>query len=268
MTTLYVSPERVYELSLPPALLFATTDEVPTPLLPGVISDVAKTAGGGTASLELTGNPCGTFSVVVQCMSGGEINSLGVVNPGSLPSFRLSVDAGTTWNRTRTVSADDDRAFIDYISGLVGPSTGGPIGLRLVAQPGTYVAGDTFTATTLPSPDLVALIPAECDYADGFLVGSWGDTLPLTAWGADLEQAVCDRVRWRMICKAGLASRDDMSRYHPDQVGATRFYQRAQSGEFANHPAYLPSLKRGTGTARTSFPMMVPARDPLGGMLI
>lgn len=40
MTTLYVSPERVYELSLPPALLFATTDEVPTPLLPGVISDV------------------------------------------------------------------------------------------------------------------------------------------------------------------------------------------------------------------------------------
>lgn len=268
MTTLYVTPERVYLLALPPALLFSTSDDIPTPLLSGIISDVTKTAGAGTASLDFTGNPCGTFTVVAECMTGGVINQLGVTNPGALPSFRLSVDAGITWNKTRSVSSDDDRAYIDYVQGLVGPSQGAPIGLRLVAQTGTYVAGDKFTATTLPSPDLVALIPPQCDYADGFAVGSWGDTLPLTEWGEDLEQAVADHVRWRMICKAGLQSREDMAKYHPDAVGATRFYQRLQSGEFAGHPAYKPSLKRGTGTSRTSFPLLVPAKDPLAGMLI
>lgn len=268
MTTLYVTPERVYELSLPPALLFATSDEVPTPLLPGIIADIVKTAGTGTAGMDLTGNPTGTFSVVIECVGAGQINELGQVNPSTLPSFRLSVDGGVSWNRARKVSADDDRAYIDYISGIVAPAKGGPIGLRLVAQPGLYAVGDRWTTTTLPSPDLVALIPPQCDFADGYLVGSWGDTLPLTAWGEDLEQAVSDYVRWRMICKAGLSSRKDMELYHPEKVGAYKFYQRAQSGEFANHPAYIPSLKRGTGTPNTSFPLMVPAFDPLKGMLI
>lgn len=267
MTTLYVTPEKVYRLSLPPALLFEVDDEAPTPLLPGIISDVVRTVGSG-ALLALEGNPMGTFSVVVQCTSAGEINELGQVNPGALPAFKLSTDGGVSFGRSRTVSAQDDRAYIDFISGIVGPSLGGPIGLRVVGLPGLYSVGDTFTATTLPSSDLVSLIRPECDFADGFLVGSWGDTLPLTEWGEDLEQTVSDRVRWRAICKAGLASREDMKIYHPDVTGATKWYQRAQSGEFTNHPAYKPSLKRGTGTDRTSFPLMVPAFDPLKGMLI
>lgn len=270
MTTLYVTPEIAYRLSLPPALLFTTAEDVPTPLMPGIISDVTQSvgAGAGKAFLALEGNPMGTFSVSVVCTSAGEINELGQVNPGALPAFKLSVDGGVSYGRARTVSAQDDRAYIDVVSGIVGPSEGGPIGLRIVALPGVYAVGDTFTATTLPSPDLPPLIKAECDYADGFLVGSWGDTLPLTAWGDDLMQTVSDRVRWRMICKAGLASREDMKLYHPDVVGATKWYMRAQNGEFANHPAYVPSLKRGTGTDRTSFPLMVPAFDPLKGMLI
>lgn len=267
MTTLYVTPEKVYSLALPPALLFTTEHDVPTPLLSGIFSDVTQTVGSG-ASLGLEGNPMGTFSLVVVCTSGGEINELGQVNPGALPAFKLSCDGGVTFNRSRTVSAQDDRAYIDMISGLVSPGVGGPIGVRIVGLPGTYSVGDTYTATTLPSPDLVSLIAPECDYADGFLVGSWGDTLPLTAWGEDLEQTVAERVRWKMICKAGLASRKDMELYHPDKTGATKWYARAQSGEFANHPAYVPSLKRGTGTAERNFPLMVPAFDPLAGMLI
>jgi len=268
VTTLYVSPDKVYRLSLPPALLFSTEDDVPTPLLPGIISDVTRTVGSG-AQLALEGNPMGTFSVVVSCTTAGEINEYGQVNPSAgLPAFKLSCDGGVSFGRSRVVSAQDDRAFIDVISGIVGPQLGGPIGLRIVALPGPYSVGDTFVATTLPSPDLVSLIRPECDYADGFLVGSWGDTLPLTAWGEDLEQTISDRVRWRAICKAGLASREDMKLYHPDVTGATKWYMRAQSGEFANHPAYVPSLKRGTGTDRTSFPLMVPAFDPLKGMLI
>ena len=154
MTTLYVTPERVYELALPPALLFSTSDEVPTPLLPGIIGDIVKTAGTGTAGMDLTGNPMGTFSVVIECTVAGQINELGIVNPGALPSFKLSVDGGTSWNKARKVSADDDRAYIDYISGIVSPAKGGPIGLRLVAQPGLYAVGDRWTTTTLPSPDL------------------------------------------------------------------------------------------------------------------
>lgn len=270
MTTLYITPERFYALAMPPALLFSTEDDVPTPLLPGIISDVTQTvgAGAGKAGLDLAGNPMGTFSVVVVCTAAGQINQLGVVNPGTLPAFKLSVDGGVTFNRSRTVTDNDDRAFIDVISGLVGPGVGAAIGLRIIALPGNYAVGDTFTASTLPSPDLVSLIPPECDYADGFLVGSWGATLPLTAWGEDLEQTVADRVRWKAICKAGLATREDMEKYHPDKTGATKWYMRAQSGEFANHPAYIPSLKRGTGTPERNFPLMVPAPDPLAGMAI
>lgn len=273
MTTLYVRPETVYSLSLPPALLFqANNTDVPSPLLPGSFSDCVRTAGSGTAPPpDLEGNPMGTFSLVIICTTAGQCNQIGVVNPGELPAFKLSVDGAVTFGRSRTVSNDDGRAFIDYVSGPVSGGSspvGGAIGIRLYAQPGLYAVGDRFEATTTPSPDLVALIPPECDYADGFLVGSWGDTLPLTAWGGDLEQTVSDRVRWRMICKAGLQSSDAMEQYHPNKVGATKWYQRAQAGEFTNHPAYRPSLKRGTGSPRTSFPQMVPGKDPLAGMLI
>ncbi len=273
MTTLYITPEKVYALSLPPALLFQTDSlTVPSPLLPGSFSDCVRTAGSGTAPPpDLEGNPMGTFSLVIVCTVAGQCNQLGTVNPGVLPAFKLSVDGAVTFGRSRTISADDGRAFIDYVSGPVSGGAspvGGAIGIRLYAQPGLYAVGDTFTASTTPSPDLTSLIPPECDYADGFLVGSWGDTLPLLAWGGDLEQTVSDRVRWRMICKAGLGSSKDMEVYHPDKTGATKWYQRAQSGEFANHPAYRPSLKRGTGSPKTSFPQMVPAKDPLSGMWI
>jgi len=270
VTTLYISPERFYALATPPALLFSTEDDVPTPLLPGSISDIVQTvgAGAGKALIGLAGNPMGTFSVVVVCTAGGQINELGVVNLGSLPAFKLSVNAGVTFGRSRTVSVNDDRAYIDVISGPVSATSGGAIGLRIIALPGIFAVGDTFAATTAPSPDLVSLIPPMCDFVDGYLVGSWGATLPLTAWGEDLEQTVADLVRWRAIQKAGLASREDMERYHPDKTGATKWLMRAQSGEFANHPAYIPSLKRGTGTPDRNFPLMVPPFDPLSGMLI
>lgn len=267
MTTLYISPEKFYALAMPPGLLFSTDPEVPTPLLPGSISDVTQTVGNG-AIIDLAGNPFGTFDVKVVCTTGGRINELNEINPSAqLPAFKLAVD-GVTFGRSRTVSVNDDRAYIDVISGPVSPTAGGAIGLRIIALPGLFTIGDTFTATTTPSPDLVSLIPPECDYADGFLVGSWGADLPLTAWGEDLEQTIADRVRWRAIQKAGLSSREDMERYHPDKTGATKWYMRAQSGEFANHPAYIPSLKRGTGTPDRNFPLMVPAFDPLSGMLI
>lgn len=269
MTTLYITPEKFYALAMPPGILFSTDADVPTPFLPGSISDVTQTVGAGVgkATIDLEGNPFGTFNVKVVCTTGGRINEQSVVNPGGLPTFKLAVD-GVTFGRSRTVSANDDRAYIDVISGPVSSTAGGAIGLRIIALPGLFTVGDTFVATTTPSPDLVSLIPPECDYADGFLVGSWGADLPLTAWGEDLEQTVADRVRWRAIQKAGLASREDMERYHPDKTGATKWYMRAQSGEFANHPAYTPSLKRGTGTPDRNFPLMVPSPDPLAGMLI
>jgi hypothetical protein len=152
VTTLYISPERFYALATPPALLFSTEDDVPTPLLSGSISDIVQTvgAGAGKALIDLAGNPMGTFSVVVVCTAGGQINELGVVNPGSLPAFKLSVNAGVTFGRSRTVSVNDDRAYIDVISGPVSATAGGAIGLRIIALPGIFAVGDTFTATTAP----------------------------------------------------------------------------------------------------------------------
>lgn len=273
MTTLYITPEKVYALSLPPALLFQTDSlTVPSPLLPGSFSDCIRTAGSGTAPPpDLEGNPMGTFSLVIVCTVAGQCNQLGTVNPGVLPAFKLSVDGAITFGRSRTISADDGRAFIDYVSGPVSGGAspvGGAIGIRLYAQPGPYAVGDTFTASTTPSPDLVSLIPGECDHADEYIVGSFGDTLPLLTWGVDLERAVAKGVRWEMVCKAGLAGSKDMQDMHPDKCGVTSFYKRMQAGEFTNHPAYTPSIKRGTGSPRTSFPQMVPAKDPLSGMWI
>jgi hypothetical protein len=269
MTTLYITPEKFFLLAAVPSLLFANTSDVPTPLLPGYISEATRTVGTG-ATLQFTGNPFGTFALSAVCSRAGRANVLGEVNPSDLPWFRLSVDGGANYGREYQLSADDDKGAINFQSGPVSADADGPIGVRLVADSGgaLFSVGDTFTATTRPPPDVKALIPKACAYADGFLVGSWGDTLPLIAWGEDLEQVIADIVRWRMVCKAGVSGREDMEKYHPDKIGVTAWLRRAQSGEFANHPDYVPSLKRGTGSASTSFPLMVPAVDPMAGMLI
>ena len=53
------------------------------------------------------------------------------------------------------------RSRIDYISGVVSPAKGGPIGLRLVAQPGLYAVGRQMDRPQPYHPgDLVALYPS------------------------------------------------------------------------------------------------------------
>lgn len=269
MGTIYISAETAYSLAMPPALLFSTSADVPTPLMPGVFTDCTRIAGSGTAPPPfLEGNPFGTFAGRIQCTVAGYPNVLGEVNPGALPWFRLSCDAGVTYGRSRELGPEDSRGRIDWLAGPISATTDGAIGVSMLGRPGLYAADDVFSFTTRPSPDLVALIPRVCAFVDTYLVGSWGDTLPLTAWAPDLEQVVADLLRWRMVCKAGLASREDMKVYSPEMTGVREWLKRAQSGEFANAPGYVPSIKRGTGTPNTSFPLMVPGVDPLAGMLI
>lgn len=263
MGTRYITAARQRELAESPALVFSTSDDVPKPLAPGYASPLVRVAGVGTAPPpELLGSPCGTFLVRVRCAEGGRRNEVGVVNPDGLPSFELSPDGGLSWDRPRRVSCGDEGdAHVDYAT-VSTPLATVALGLRLSVGPGLYVAGDEFAGSTRPSPDVEALIAVESDHADGYLVGSFGTLLPLTAWGEELEYAVAVGVRWRMIQKAGVA--EQLKAYEPDG----EFYRRCARGDLTNHPSYRPSLARGTGNAQANFPLVRAPRDPMRGMKI
>ena len=95
------------------------------------------------------------------------------MNPGGLPAFKLAVD-GVTFRRSRTVSANDDRAYIDVISGPVVRRRAVRSGSASLLCRGCLLpSAIPFVATTTPQPRSGFADSARCDYADGFLVGSW-----------------------------------------------------------------------------------------------
>ena len=112
MTTLYITLKKFYALAMPPGILFSTDADVPTPFLPGSISDVTQTVGAGVgkATIDL-GQPIRHLQREVVCTTGGRINEQGV-NPGGLPAFKLAL-MGSRLGAPRTVSANDDRAYIE-----------------------------------------------------------------------------------------------------------------------------------------------------------
>ena len=238
-----MQPEDFWVHAAPPSLLFGDADQGIQGIDPGTISAVTRTATG-SGSVEVDGIPRGTFNVRVRCSDPGEINSSDDVNPGTLPTFEISLDGGLTYSAPIRVSAHRDEAIIEH----------GRSGLRLHFRNGatapSFVSGDLDVFTTLPSADIIAGIPVVCAFMDKYLVGSFD--LPLLSYPPDFTAHACDLLRWRLLKKIGVASRQDMLVYKPDEV--MDWLEQARGGSFAK-PAALAIVETPPGT---SFPLFVP----------
>lgn len=256
MGVLYMTPEDFWIHSAPPSLLFGDALQGIQGIDGGSVSDIAVTQTG-SGSMAASGIPRGTFSVRVLCHRGGEINSSDVANPGTaLPQFRVSLDLGVTYSHPITVSDNRDLAIIKWAAaGLVFEFQNGS------AAP-SFVAGDRFDLTTLPSADIVAGIPVVCAFMDKYLAGSFD--LPLTAYPPDFTAHSCDLLRWRLLRKIGVTDREDIQSYRPDEVMA--WLKEAREGKFIKPVVSLGIEETGGGTSvQTIVP--VPGVNPLCGEL-
>lgn len=246
--TLYMVPEDFWIHAAPPSLLFGDADQGIQGIDPGSISAVTRTATG-SGSVSVSGIPRGAFSVRVRCAVAGEINTSNIVNAGTLPAFEISRDGGATYSAPIRVSAHRDEAIIEYA----------PLGLRFHFVNGaapSFLVNDAWSCTTLPSADIVAGIPVVSAFMDKYLAGSFD--LPLTAYPPDFTAHAADLLRWRLLRKIGVAHRQDMQAYKPEEVMA--WLEQARGGSFAKEKA-LDIVEQPPGT---SFPMLVPpAPDPL-----
>lgn len=254
--TLYMAPEDFWIHSAPPSLLFGDANQGIQGIDPGTISDITATQTG-TGSMAVSGIPRGAFSVRVLCAVGGEINSSDVANPGLvLPSFRISKDLGVTYSHPISVSDNRDLALILWAA----------LGLRFEFRNGSaspsFVAGDHFDLTTLPSADIIAGIPVVSAFMDKYLVGSFD--LPLTAYPPDFTAHASDLLRWRMLKKIGVTDREDMKSYRPTEVMA--WLEQARKGDFIKPLVSLGISETGAGTSvqrHIPIPQRSPLRDEL-----
>lgn len=139
----FCSTADVWELGLPQKTLFGDENM----WRPGVVAEAIRVAGTGTGVADASGNAHDFLAVRVRCVSAGEVNRAGVVNPGPLPRFVLSRDDGATWGRALTVSRDCETAFIDDVDAGIRWSFGGSLPAFLV--------GDEWRTTAEPSPTML-----------------------------------------------------------------------------------------------------------------
>lgn len=131
-------------------------------------------------------------------------------------------DGALTLTVTGTTTATAAAAYLNGYSAVTsymtiaagGTGAGAVAAAALTALPFvSFAANDTWAFSTTPSPDIVSAIQVGNDLADGYL----GDTynLPLTAWGGDLTQAVCDIARWNLFKRRGLDKDQAYAVYEP-----------------------------------------------------
>lgn len=195
--------DQFFALLSPPDSLWPTNRlrlgaiPVPTPVV---------AAGGGT--IDVRGNAHGSYSVQVQCMSAGQVNSSTAVNPGALPKFRISLDGSVIWSRPFRVSSDDDT------SRLTDEMTGLQCGL-IIEFTGAFLVNDLSTTTAAPSPDVLL----QLEVAASQVRGAVSDTfrIPLTNTPMSVIMAQGWLARWAMIGVCGLDGSKDMQVYNPQR---------------------------------------------------
>ena len=237
--TVYATPTDLWNLALPPETLFQDSG-----LEPGDWSAITKIAtGSGSLGLYFRSNPRDFSSFRVKCVVGGELNVDGIANPGPLPGFQISLNAGLTYG---PVLIPDENGLIPYIkagftlelhNGLVDPS---------------FVAGDEFIFSTSPSPVIVEHLLANSRIVDMYLSPTY--TTPPTKWAEDLKLIVCELTRWSLLKRRGLSKEQDIKIYDPKEA-------MARLMQIANGDLPLTDLK---DTDTYHFPMVVIPREPYG----
>lgn len=204
---MYGTVAQFYALASPPDSLWPTNRvrrgrvDFPTP-------DPGNT---GTGIIDAQGNPHSSYSFILECMVAGEINLTNIPNPGVLPEFRISEDAGVTWSRTFKVSDDRD------VANLRDEMTGLQLGVlfSFFGDTPTFDVGDKFTTIAEPSPDVVLHL----DMAQGTIDDALCNTLKLPLTEVPPSVIACQSVvaRWSLVCKCGLDRDQDHQVYSPDR---------------------------------------------------
>ena len=245
-----LTPRAWFRLATPSRLLFGDAMEGKAGIEPGHVSDLVKT-GASTGSVEVSGIAIDAFSCVLRCDRGGEINVSETANPGSLPKFSLSLDGGAQFARSRVVSENRDVAVIDATS----------LGLRFTFRNGSpapsFVAGNTWTFTTQPSPDLVDIVAAvEAEIIEA-AAGSFDPDL--TAVPAHWTMHAAWLARWQLYCKIGVQRQQDHKVHYPKDAHA--WLEGLRGGRNAVKAAARGIVERAPGTSFTDWSRPV-AKDP------
>lgn len=199
MDPVYATAQDMWQLALPPDTLFQDQD-----LEPGQWTVPVKTGSGlGSMGVELASNPRSDFIVIVKCVTAGEINVYGVLNPGPVPQFVISLNNGLTFSQVLTPLED---GFLAYQKG--------GFSLRFTNGVATsFVVNDQWTFLTQSSPDILRFLSAASRFIDGKLKNTY--CTPLKTWGDDLTLITCQIARWFMLQRRGMDKNQDFEIYNP-----------------------------------------------------
>lgn len=226
----YATPFDMWQMALPPDTLFQDQS-----IEPGTWTDPVKTGtGSGLMSIFPASNPRSDFSVVVRCISMGEVNVYGVINPGNPPRFLFSLDHGVTFSHDyEPVSVgslgNGNYAYGDLAYGSIAYQKAG-FTVRFLNgnTPPSFSVGDEWEFSTQASPDIVRSLNTASRFMDGYLSNTYG--LPLTSWDDDIRYICCQLARWFLISRRGLDKGQDMEIYNPKDAFA--WLTRVGKGDF------------------------------------
>lgn len=202
MATIFATPADMWQLATPPDSLFQDQS-----LAPGSWSAITHVGTGtGAMTLRNESSPLFNFSVVVKCILGGELNVYGVVNPGPVPEFVISLDGGVTFSPPYT---PNDNGIIPFIRG------GFTLQFENAASP-SFVVNDTYSFTTTPSPDVLAHLEVASNRVESIIRNTYQP--PYVSWGKDVRLAVCELARWYLLKKRGIDKGQDFEVYEPKET--------------------------------------------------
>lgn len=245
-----LTPRELFQRATPSRLLFGDAASGKLGIEPGLLSDITH-VGTGTGIVEVDGIATDAYSLVLRCDRGGEINASETANPGLLPKFSLSLDGGTTWERSRVVSDNRDEAIMDFTSA----------GLRFTFYNGdpapSFVALDTYSLTSAACPDILAMIEAiEAEIIES-AAGSFDP--PITAAPANWRMHCARLVRWELYTKIGIQRQQDLKAHYPKT--SYEWLQGLREGKYAVKAAARGVVEQAPGTSFVDF-AKPQARDP------
>lgn len=243
-SNLYASTSNLWQMALPPDTLFCDGS-----LLPGIwTTPVLTGTSTGSVKIDPASNPHDDLVCILKCISSGELNQDGVINPGNPPVFQLSLDSGVTFSFPLYPQSFVSKDVANGTNLLSYVFSGIRFFLLNGNAPVSFVANDTWNFTTSASPDIISALSRASRFVENYLQDTY--QLPYTAWGDDLRGVVCEMARWYLIKRRGLHQRQDMQAYAP--VEAMDWLKNVAEGNI--QPAIIE--KNGTYL----FPSVVCAR--------
>ena len=201
MGQMYATPTDLWQVCLP----FNTLFNEPGFSWGGWSSITKVGTGSGLMKISNESKPLNNSAVVVSCAVGGEITGFNVFNASPPPEFKISLDGGVTYSPELGPSNDGCLQF---------PVGGFKLEFKNGSTIPSFVVGDTFSFSTTPSPEVLAILEQASRIVDTYLKSTY--QLPLTEWGSDIVWCTCALARWEIIKRKGLTHNQDFDVYRPE----------------------------------------------------